>query len=319
MYAAQNSIVTEKDCRTTEGITINIQNKDDTWIKDSIVGRIALENIQNHEKGKIICKKNNEIDEETAENIQNTKLKEIKVRSPLTCKAKEGVCSFCYGRDLSRRKIIDIGEAVGVIASQSISEPITQFSIGAHKKGLKKGLGSGLSQIKRLLEAYNTDEAIMSIKDTLKTKVMESIIDTAQFLVGNIVEIFMNQGMNINRKHFEVVVREMLKYVKVIDGGDTDYLPEEIIERRIIEEVNKRLAKNKTKATFEPVLLGVKAIPSHSEGFLSAASFERTPKVLADAAIEGKIDYLKGIQENVILGRLIPVGTGYPKYQYKDT
>ena len=151
--------------------------------------------------------------------------------------------------------------------------------------------------------------------DPYKLLPLKGRIETAHFLVDNLQEFFKRQGSEVNRKHFEIVLSEMLKYVKIVDSGDTDYFLGEEIEKITMEKENERLVEDgKKPAEFETVLLTIRQIVSNSEGFLSAASFESTPRILANAAIEGRIDYLKGIQENVILGRLIPVGTGHPKY-----
>jgi len=355
VYAFQDCIVTEQDCKTNEGINIdwpfwiiNIEEIIDwlkEWIEERVLGRIACEEIKNQSTGEIICEKNNEIDEEVIEKMVSAGIMEVKIRSPLTCKAKEGICALCYGWDLSRRRIVNIGEAVGIIAAQSIGEPVTQFSIGAYKKGVRiaatkeseptkiedffksgkesacmlseyegrvKAVKDGKrrgEKVKRIIiinaagkkeehkvslgkEIIVAEGDIVKYGDPLTAGVvnpyellkLKGKIETAQFLIDNLQEFFKGQGSEVNRKHFETILSKMI-YEYTMNGG---------LPVRGLRKINK-LAKS-------------------SEGFLSNVSFEEAPKKLAEAALEGKIDYLKGIQENVMLGRLIPVGTGHPNY-----
>jgi len=385
VYAFQGCIVTEQDCKTNEGINIdwpfwiiNIEEIIDwlkEWIEERVLGRIACEEIKNQSTGEIICEKNNEIDEEVIEKMVSAGIAEVKIRSPLTCKAKEGLCALCYGWDLSRRKIVNIGEAVGIIAAQSIGEPVTQFSIGAYKKGVRivatketeptkvedffradnkedncvlseydgriKAVKDGKcpkEKVKRIIitaeggkEEYKVQgkEVIVAEGDVVKCGdpltdgevnpyellKLKGRIPTAQFLIDNLQEFFKKQGSEVNRKHFEIILSELLKYAIVIDSGDSDFTIGRKVKKITIEIENEKLIKDGRKpAVFEQFLSTIDSLVSSTDGFLLNASFENTPRELAKAALVGKIDYLKGIQENVMLGKLIPVGTGHPNY-----
>lgn len=381
VYALQNCIITKKDCGTYEGIELNpppeITDEAENWIEERALGRIACEDIINQLTGEIICRKNTEINEEVIEKMVSAGIAEVKIRSPLTCRSEQGLCALCYGWDLSRRKMMNIGEAVGIIAAQSIGEPATQFSIGAYKKGVRvtatkeseptkvedffkagnkedncvlskyegrvKAIKDGKlhgEKVKRIIiinaigkkeehkvslekEIIVAEGDFVKLGDSLtegevdpyRLLTLKGRIPTAQFLIDNLQEFFKRQGSEVNRKHFEIVLSEMLKYVLVFGGGDSNFTPGEEVKRTTIEKENEKLIKGgKEPALFEPVLSTINKLATTSEGFLSNISFEDTPRKLANAALEGRIDYLKGIQENVILGRLIPVGTGHPEY-----
>jgi len=382
---AQNVIITEKDCGTIDGIAMKPLIKEGKVIeplKRRILGRVTASPVIDSSTGETIIGANEEITEEIADKIEQAGLQEVIVRSPLTCQAKWGICQRCYGWDLATHKLVSLGEAVGVIAAQSIGEPGTQLTLRTFHTGgiFHKGgdVPQGLPQITELFEPRRQTfsrrgiirqrkggEALISeiegkvsikrergrsfvkitgdgdrevtyeiggevlVSDGEMIEAGEKIIEGSinprsllrikgaraaqEYLVNQTRQVYLSQGVNINVKHFEVIVRQMMRKVEVEDPGDTDYLPGEQIDRAEFEEVNRKVKeKGGRPAIVRPVLLSLpKAAQEDKRSFLSAASFQRTKQVLTEAAISGQIDYLRDLKGNIIIGKLIPAGTGF--------
>ncbi len=375
---AQDVIIREEDCGTANGITVaNIQVGRETIepIYDRIIGRRAAADIKDPEKPRTkLVARDEEIDEEKAKAIIAAGITDVKIRSVLACQAKYGVCSMCYGRNLATGKSVDIGEAVGIIAAQSIGEPGTQLTLRTFHTGgvAQEDIITGLPRVEEIFEARKPKgEAVVSeyagtvkILENTKTKKVVAVVDdegtehehemqlnthltvedgarinagdpfsdgslnphdilrikgeTAlqNYLVQEVQKVYRSQGVDINDKHIEVICRSMLRKVKIVDGGDTRMLPGQLIEAAVFAEENDKIVKEGgKKAEASPVLLGVTKASLATESFLSAASFQETTRVLTDAAIKGKHDPLLGLKENVIIGKLIPAGTGMSRYR----
>ncbi|MBV9973317.1 MAG: DNA-directed RNA polymerase subunit beta', partial [Candidatus Eremiobacteraeota bacterium] len=375
---AQDVIIREEDCRTQQGITVSditVGKETIEPLYDRIIGRRAAEELRLDPKKPTtaIVKRNEEIDEEKARAIIDAGIKAVKIRSVLTCKARYGVCSMCYGRNLATSSKVDIGEAVGIIAAQSIGEPGTQLTLRTFHTGgvATEDIITGLPRVEEIFEArkpkgqaivtevsgsvkfgdeknkrivfvtddkgeehehdvpYGThmlvsegqrvqagdqlNEGSLNPHDVLRIKGQTAL---QNYLVEEVQKVYRSQGVDINDKHIEVIVRAMLRKVKIVDGGDTRLLPGQVVEASYFTEQNERIAaQGGEKATATPVLLGVTKASLATESFLSAASFQETTRVLTDAAIKGKHDPLLGLKENVIIGKLIPAGTGMSRYR----
>ena len=374
---AQDVIVREDDCGTANGILVHdiaVGKETIEPLYDRIVGRRAAEDIKDPLKPRTkLVQRGDEIDEEKAKTIVDAGIKEVKIRSVLTCQAKHGVCATCYGRNLATGKRVDIGEAVGIIAAQSIGEPGTQLTLRTFHTGgvATEDIITGLPRVEEIFEArkpkgqaaitevtgqlriseekskriaivtdsfgeehtYDVPHGThLSIADgdsvTAGDRLTEGSLnphdvlrikgDTAlqNYLVQEVQKVYRSQGVDINDKHIEVIVRSMLRKVKITDGGDTKLLPGQLVEGASFNEENERAkSEGKDQAKAEPVLLGVTKASLATESFLSAASFQETTRVLTDAAIKGKHDPLLGLKENVIIGKLIPAGTGMSRYR----
>jgi len=374
---AQDVIVREDDCGTSASMTVFEIAKGKEIIEplhDRIIGRRAAEDIKDPEKPRTkIVVRDQEINEEIAKTIIDAGIKTVKIRSVLNCQARVGVCAMCYGRNLATGKRVDIGEAVGIIAAQSIGEPGTQLTLRTFHTGgvATEDIITGLPRIEEIFEArkpkgkatistvggtvhiteekgkrvmvvsddhgeahefdvpYNTrsfvqEGARVEAGDPLNEgsldphEILEYKGENAlqQYLVQEVQRVYRSQGVDINDKHVETVVRAMLRKVKIVDGGDTRMLPGQLIESSVFAEENERMKSEGRKiAEGKPVLLGVTKASLATESFLSAASFQETTRVLTDAAIKGKHDPLLGLKENVIIGKLIPAGTGMQRYR----
>ena len=375
---AQDVIIREEDCGTSNGIVVSDIRVGKEIIEpliDRIVGRRAAEEVRLDPKRPTtaIVTKNAEIDEEKARALIDAGTAEVKIRSVLTCQSKYGVCSLCYGRDLAAGTQADIGTAVGIIAAQSIGEPGTQLTLRTFHTGgvATEDIITGLPRVEEIFEArkpkgqatisevagairmgdeknkrivYVTDsngdeheydippgthmlvqegqtvepgdqfnEGSLNPHDILRVKGETAL---QNYLVQEVQKVYRSQGVDINDKHIEVIVRSMLRKVKIVEGGDTTLLPGQLIEAAQFHEANERIrATGGELATANPVLLGVTKASLATESFLSAASFQETTRVLTDAAIKGKYDPLLGLKENVIIGKLIPAGTGMSRYR----
>ena len=294
------------------------------------------------------------ITEAIADKIVAAGIEKVKVRSVLGCRSKQGVCRKCYGMGLARKDLVNIGEAVGVIAAQSIGEPGTQLTMRTIHSGGVAGVADitqGLPRVEELFEARkpkglaimaeisgkvkvvedkkkkevvitSKDDSKsyvipfgskMKVKDVLKVKGAEGVYT---YLVQEVQKVYRNQGVDINDKHIEVIGRQMIKKVRIEDNGDTDLFPGSLVNVYDLEEVNeKAIAEGKRPATAKRVLLGITKASLATESFLSAASFQETTRVLTEAAIKGKTDDLMGLKENVMIGKLIPAGTGMDRYK----
>ncbi len=437
---AQDMIVNRWDCNTSHGLII--KRSDDIagqTIDERIVGRCAAGDLHHPDTGDLIVGRNELIDEEIAEAIQNSSLAEVEVRSPLTCGLIHGVCALCYGRDLGTGDMVNIGAAVGIIAAQSIGEPGTQLTLRTfHTGGTVRSGGditSGLPRVEELFEArqkpkgesvmtdiggilrlsdredgvriatvidsevfsekhelpggwdirvddgkdikegaviasHDAEELRASMAGTVhiedntvyirnerrdeqeyeipaNARLKKTIADgmtvmpgeqltegsknphrilrvlghdaTQLYLLSEIQEVYRSQGVNIADKHFETVIRKMMCKVQITKSGDSDLLPDELVDQLELLKINEALIEEgKEPSAGTPVLLGITKAALNTESYLSAASFQHTIKVLAGAAIEGKVDPLHGLKENVIIGKLIPAGTGFHAYQDRE-
>ncbi len=368
---AQDVIVREEDCGTDEGIPMNIFNEEGEPNLD-LIGRVSLKRVVAKDK-KHILQPSQEIDEEALDKIVKEKIKEIEVRSVMTCRSKYGVCQYCYGWSLAQRSKVDIGEAVGIIAAQSIGEPGTQLTMRTFHTGGVAGedITHGLPRVVELFEARKPKgQAIIAdisgIVEITETEKLKKIIvlgkdgkeksyqisrrvrlkvsdgdkvnagdqltegslnphdilrirgkkDVQLYLVDQVQEVYKSQGVEINDKHIELIVRQMLKKVSVSSPGDTDLLPGQIVDRFVFETENTKIEKEGGEpATAKPMLMGITKASLATDSFLSAASFQETTRVLTDAAMAGKEDPLLGLKENVIIGKLIPAATGMNRYR----
>ncbi len=370
---SQDVIVREHDCGTETGINIGEINEGGQIIEpfiERLVGRFALEDVVDPNTGEIIVRKDEEILEDAGQKIIDAGIKKVKIRSALTCNTRNGVCAKCYGRNLATGKAVEIGEAVGIIAAQSIGEPGTQLTMRTFHTGGVAGddITQGLPRIEELFEgrkpkgqaviAENTGvvsiseikgrreitvqqgddkqtyavpfgarlkveegdmvepgdeltEGSVNPHDLLKVKGVKGV---QEYLLREVQKVYRLQGVDISDKHIEVIIRQMLRKVKVEDAGDTSLLPGSVIDRFELEDANKAVIENGgTPASAKTVLLGITKASLATESFLSAASFQETTRVLTEAAIKGKVDPLLGLKENVIIGKLIPAGTGMVK------
>jgi len=373
---AQDVIVREVDCGTSEGITVS-EIKDGPEVieklDDRIRGRMALEDIVNPENGEVLAAKGDIISNKQTDNIIKAGVKKIKIRSVLTCKSRYGVCINCYGRNLATGHMVDIGEAVGIIAAQSIGEPGTQLTMRTFHTGGVAGddITQGLPRVEELFEArrpkgqavvaefegvaeirevkgrrevevvgsdgernlyqvpygarlkvHNGDrvepgdeltEGSVNPHDLLKIKGPQGV---QVYLLQEVQRVYRLQGVDINDKHIEVMIRQMLRKVKIDDQGDTDLLPGGLIDMFELEKENQIAdKKGGLPAVGKAVLLGITKASLATDSFLSAASFQETTRVLTEAAIKGKTDPLLGLKENVIIGKLVPAGTGMSRYR----
>ncbi len=372
---SQDIIVREDDCGTHEGIEVT-DIKDGNQVleklEERLEGRFALEPVINPETKEVIVDTETLITEKIASEIVKAGITSVKVRSVLGCRAKHGVCSKCYGMGLATRERVSIGEAVGIIAAQSIGEPGTQLTMRTfHTGGVAGGdITQGLPRVEELFEARKPKglaiiseiDGKVSIKDENKRKEVtitgkdnaktylisfgaklrvkdgdeieagEPLIEGSinpndilaikgpegvyKYLTTEVQKVYRNQGVDINDKHIEVIGRQMLKKVRVEDAGETGLITGNLVDLYEFEEANRKaLEEGKKEAVGKRVLLGITKASLATESFLSAASFQETTRVLTEAAIKGKTDHLLGLKENVIIGKLIPAGTGMNVYK----
>ena len=365
-------ITSEEDCGDDQGIEISRKSAEEIGqdFLSKIGGRFCLDAIGR------ICKKGEIIDHEKGRKIVEAGIEKVRVRSPLSCKTTRGICQKCYGLDLGNNKVINLGEAVGIIAAQAIGEPGTQLTLRTFHTGGVAGGGditSGLPRVEEIFEGRIpggkaevaqkdgkvveiTPQRIIKIKSKTekgkeKSEVTEYLIPPKaailvkegqpvkrgdplcegsldlkelfklagkesawRYMIKEIQRIYVSQGAQIHDKHLEVVCRQMFSRVKIKEPGDSNFTPGEIVERAKFIEENERIKKEKgEQIKAAPVLLGVSRVALTTDSFLSAASFQETSRVLIKAAIEGREDKLRGLKENVIIGKLIPVGTGFKK------
>ena len=343
-------------------------------LQDRILGRVLAEDIIDPETGEKIAEVNETIDAELADKIAAVREK-VSIRSVLTCKSQFGVCIKCYGRDLANQSEVEVGEAVGIIAAQSIGEPGTQLTMRTFHTGGVAGedITQGLPRVEELFEArkpkhnaiiaeidgtvhIETDEqglkhviiepkeaveqreykipygSRMAVDEGREVKAGDKLTEgsvnphdilrvcglreTQKYLVYEVQKVYKSQGVEINDKHIEVMVRQMLHKVKIEESGSTDFLPGEYVDLNAFEAANtKAIEEEGEPAVAKPILLGITKASLATDSFLSAASFQETTRVLTDAAIKGKVDPLIGLKENVIIGKLIPAGTGMARYR----
>ncbi|MDG5788124.1 DNA-directed RNA polymerase subunit beta' [Evansella sp. AB-P1] len=373
---AQDVIVREDDCGTDRGLEVEAIKEGSEVIEplyDRLVGREAFQTIYHPETNEVLVSVNEQINEEMAKVIEDLGIEKVVIRSAFTCDTKHGVCKACYGRNLATGDEVEVGEAVGIIAAQSIGEPGTQLTMRTFHTGGVAGddITQGLPRIQELFEARNPKgQAVISeiegvvsdIKEVsekkelvvqgknetrsyaapygsrIKVEVGENVkpgqeltegsIDpkellivsgvqgVQEYLLREVQKVYRMQGVEIGDKHVEVMVRQMLRKIRVVDAGDTEVLPGSLIEVHQFIEANRDiLLRGGVPATGRPVLLGITKASLETDSFLSAASFQETTRVLTDAAIKGKKDELVGLKENVIIGKLVPAGTGMQRYR----
>jgi DNA-directed RNA polymerase subunit beta' len=393
---SQDVIIREEDCKTEDAIELPLVTPD--GLNRSLAGRILAVDVHKPlasgkpgktvllEKGaEVTMPALNEVHDELGEAADEF---QIPVRTVLKCRSEFGVCRVCYGTFLATGELCEIGDAVGIIAAQSIGEPGTQLTMRTFHTGGVAGadITHGLPRVVEIFEARNPKGAAklaelggrVEIEDTdrgpkvtihpsgtdedgeplapkeyqlprrtrllvadgevvepgdplhegslspaevlaLHSKAGKGSTPTEVYLVGEVQNVYKSQGVDIHDKHIELIVRQMLKKVRVDNAGDTDLLPGQLVDRVVVERENARVKKaKKEQATYEPLILGITKASLATESFLSAASFQETTKVLTDASIEGKVDRLLGLKENVIIGKLIPAATGLKKYRTID-
>ncbi|WP_285731838.1 DNA-directed RNA polymerase subunit beta' [Nocardiopsis sp. ATB16-24] len=377
---AQDVIVREVDCGTDRSLWHEIGEKNAAGVvvrkhnvENTGFGRTVAEDVLD-DAGNVILPALSDTSEQNIDKLIEAGITRVRIRSSLTCEAKIGVCSTCYGRSMATGKPVDVGEAIGIIAAQSIGEPGTQLTMRTFHMGGSAGqdITHGLPRVQELFEARipkgvapisemegririddteksrkivvipddGTDEiaytvpmrAQLLVADGDPVKVGQQLIQGAidphevlriqgpravqQHLVSEVQEVYKSQGVSIHDKHIEIIVRQMLKRVNILESGDTELLPGEMVERPKFEQINRRVvSEGGQPAAGRPVLLGITKASLATESWLSAASFQETTRVLTENAIHGKSDPLLGLKENVIIGKLIPAGTGIPQYR----
>ena len=305
-------------------------------LKDRIMGRFACEEIKDKD-GNVIVKRNHMITPSRAERIlsagvdeKGEPIEEVKIRTILTCRSHIGICAKCYGANMASGEAVQVGEAVGIIAAQSIGEPGTQLTMRTfHKKREVVITNDETGEAKTYLIPYGSrikiidgqvleagdelTEGSVNPHDLLKIKGIRAVQD---YMLREVQRVYRLQGVDIADKHIEVIVRQMLKKVRIERSGDTEYLPGTLVDILDYEDLNETLIKEgKEPADGKQIMLGITKAALATNSFLSAASFQETTKVLTEAAIKGKIDPLIGLKENVIIGKLIPAGTGMKRYR----
>ncbi len=373
---SQDVIVRQEDCGTKEGYEVSEIKEGNEIIEplsERLSGRYSAQDIVHPETGEVIVKCDEYMNATLAEKVEKAGVKKVKIRSVFTCNAKIGVCAKCYGMNMATAQKIDIGEAVGIIAAQSIGEPGTQLTMRTFHTGGVVGadITQGLPRVEELFEARKP-KGLAIVSDCAGTVRMEEtkkkrtvivtsnsgeeftyeipfgsrikvingdIIDAGDeitegsvnphdiirikgvkgvknYLLSEVQKVYRLQGVDINDKHLEVVIRQMTRKIKVEESGDTELLPGTMMDIFDFEEANeKALAQGGKPAEGKIALLGITKAALATDSFLSAASFQETTRVLTDAAIKGKIDPLVGLKENVIIGKLIPAGTGMNRYR----
>ena len=373
---AQDVIVRIDDCKTKDHIEMPLRGEDGE-LNSNLIGRIAAKKYTT-KRGRDLLKRNQRIDwpevEDIAEGFKDDEDVTVPIRSVLKCEAESGVCRQCYGVMPATGALVEIGDAVGIIAAQSIGEPGTQLTMRTFHTGGVAGLDitQGLPRVVELFEArkpkglakiaevagkVSVEETDKAVKLTITddkgeehdysfpartnllvekgkrvepgTQLNEGSLypaellsirgrtETEQYIVAEVQQVYRSQGVDINDKHIELIVRQMLKKVRVESKGSTELLPGQLEDRLVFDAINEKMKgkKTKTPARAEEVILGITKASLATESFLSAASFQETTKVLTDAALEGKRDRLMGLKENVIIGKLIPAATGLRHYR----
>jgi len=378
---SQDIIVKEEDCGTDQGVVVEafVNAKDNTIIEslyDRIVGRYTNKRILNPKTEEVLAERNTYITEQLADKIIAAGITKVPIRTVLTCKTEHGVCRKCYGRNLATGSIVETGEAVGIMAAQSIGEPGTQLTMRTFNTGGVAGddITQGLPRVQELFEARNPKgkatiseingvvtkieedggKFVISVQNDVETRehtsnygaklavekgaevragdrlthgaispkellVVTDPITVQQYILLEIQKVYRSQGVDISDKHVEIIAKRMISKIKIINSGDTIFLPGTMVNINEFTDVNKGLIlEGKRPATGRPVLLGITKASLETDSFLSAASFQETTRILTDAAIHGRVDYLNGLKENVIIGKLIPAGTGARKYKDAD-
>ncbi len=386
---SQDVIIRDDDCGCHEGIVVKAimdGNRELESLNERLVGRFPLENVVNPQTGEVIVTPDEMMTKEIADQITACGITEVKIRSLITCKSRHGVCRRCYGSNLAFNEPVQVGEAVGIIAAQSIGEPGTQLTMRTfHTGGIAGGedITQGLPRVEELFEARKpkqyailseiagtvrfeeikkSQHVVVTNEETLEEKkylipygfrLHENIVEGAHvekgeeltygaknphdvlailgeeavynYLIREVQFAYRTQGVDINDKHIEVIVRQMLKKCTVDDAGDTELVAGTMVDVSSVDEANDKIdariangEANLKKATYIPILMGITKASLATDSFLSAASFQETTRVLTDAAIKGKSDPLIGLKENVIIGKLVPAGTGMDVFRDVD-
>ena len=374
----QDVIVREEDCGTIQGVVVKafVDESDGTVIEslhERITGRYTNKKVVDPKTKQLIIDKNELITEPIADKIDKAGITEVEIRTALTCKTENGVCKHCYGINLATGNIAEIGEAVGIMAAQSIGEPGTQLTMRTfHNGGVASGadITQGLPRVQELFEARNPkakstiaeiDGKITKIDEvngkykiaitndvetrehttnygvklcvelgqsvkagdklnvgSINPKELLAVTDpiTAQnYILSEVQKVYKSQGVDVSDKHVEILARRMIARIKIVDGGETELVDGKLVSMHEFTRINKEAIINgKKPATGRPIMLGITKASLETDSFLSAASFQETTRILTDAAIKGKVDNLTGLKENVIIGKLIPAGTGSKYY-----
>ena len=379
---AQDVIIRETDCSSDRGLTISAIREGNEMIEtleERMIGRYAQRSVKDPVTGEVFVGHNELITEDIARKIIDAGIEEVTIRSVFTCDTKHGVCKYCYGRNLATGSEVEVGEAVGTIAAQSIGEPGTQLTMRTFHTGGVAGddITQGLPRIQEIFEARNpkggatitevtgevvsidenagsrtkditikgaTDTRTYTVPFTARLNVEEGqtihrgepltsgsidpkellrvrdVLSVENYLLREVQKVYRMQGVEIGDKHVEVMVRQMLRKVRVMDPGSTEILPGTLLDIADFTERNRSAIMNgEVPATARPVLLGITKASLETNSFLSAASFQETTRVLTDASIRGKKDHLLGLKENVIIGKIIPAGTGMARYRNMET
>ncbi len=375
-------IVREEDCGTENGVVVSAFINDKTGetiekLYDRIVGRFTNKKVINPQTKEVICDKLTLITETLAEKIIDAGITEVEIRTTLTCNTPNGVCQKCYGRNLATGNLVEVGEAVGVMAAQSIGEPGTQLTMRTfHTGGVAGGedITQGLPRIQELFEARipkgkatiaeisgkvtkiddDHGKFRISIKNDLETKehvsnygaklkveigdmvqtgdkltegsispkellAVTDPLTTQEYILKEVQHVYRSQAVDISDKHVELIAKRMISKMRIVEPGDTKFVPGGLVSFKEFTEGNKEaIIAGKKPASGKPVLLGITKASLDTDSFLSAASFQETTRILTDAAIKGKVDTLHGLKENVIIGKLIPAGTGVKAYKNVD-
>ena len=374
---AQDLIVREEDCGTTEGVSVSAFRDDKDGIieplYDRILGRFTNKKVIDPNTKEVIIGENELITENIADKIISAGIEEVEIRTVLTCRTDHGVCCKCYGRNLATGNVVEIGEAVGTMGAQSIGEPGTQLTMRTFHTGGVAGGGDitqGLPRVEELFEARTPkgkatiaeiDGTVSKIEDQKgRTKIYvknaneirehltaygaklrvekgdkvsagdrltegnvspkELLVVTdpntvQQYILKEVQKVYRSQGVDINDKHVELIARRMISQIRIIDSGDTNFLPSTVVSINKFAQGNRDvILQGKKPAVGQPILLGITKSSLQTDSFLASASFQETTRILTEAAVKGKVDHLHGLKENVIIGKLIPAGTGAKEY-----
>ena len=377
---AQDIIVREDDCGTTQGVVVSAFKDDKDGIieplYDRIMGRFTSKKVIHPETKEIIVDKNELITEAIADKIIKAKIEEVEIRTALTCRTNHGVCRKCYGRNLATGNVVEIGEAVGIMGAQSIGEPGTQLTMRTFHTGGVAGadITRGLPRVEELFEARmpkgkatiaEIDGTITKIEDAngkfkiyikndteirehvtlygAKLRVEKGMTISAgerltegnvspkellavtdpntvqQYILKEVQKVYRSQGVDINDKHVELIAKRMISKIRIMDAGDTTFIPSTTVNINEFTDGNRDvIIKGKKPAIGQPILLGITKASLETDSFLSSASFQETTRILTEASVKGKVDNLHGLKENVIIGKLIPAGTGTKEYMDID-
>ena len=374
---SQDIIVKEEDCGTTNFVNVEAFVKEDGTVveslRDRIVGRYTGKAVLHPETKAVIAERDTYISENLADKIIKAGITNVSIRTVLTCRTEHGVCQKCYGRNLATGSIVETGEAVGIMAAQSIGEPGTQLTMRTFNTGGVAGddITQGLPRVQELFEARNpkgkatiseingvvtkiednggqysifvkndteTREHVSNYGSKLHVELNEEVkagqrltvgainpkellavtdpLTVQEYIVFEIQKVYRSQGVDVSDKHVEIIAKRMISKMKIVNSGDSLHLPGTLVNINKFADLNKELILNgKRPATGRPVLLGITKASLETDSFLSAASFQETTRILTDAAIHGRVDKLEGLKENVMIGKLIPAGTGAKQYK----